>query len=155
MSTKTKYIYGLHAGDGVIRYIGRTGSTPHQRLWGHKSNARTGKTGPLWDWIREHGEDKIKALTLEEFIETEDNTAADRERFHILQHIDSGNLINARTRTGGWGTINRKEPKIEKPHHMLGKTHSDETKDKISEKLRWHAQQKKNREALALPSQPC
>lgn len=143
MSTKVIYIYGLHAGDGVIRYIGRTTLTPHKRLWGHKSDARCGKTRPVHEWIREHGEKAIEAVTLEEFTETEDNTAADREKFHILEHMASGNLLNVHAHTGGFGTINRVEPKIEKPHHMLGRKHSEETKEKMSEKLKWHAERKR------------
>lgn len=145
MSTKLNYIYALHAGDGVVRYIGRTTMAPHRRLLGHKSDARCGKVRPIHEWIREHGEKAIQAITLEEFQETDESTAADREKHHILQHMDSGNLLNVHAHTGGNGTINRKEPKIEKPHHMKGKTHSEETKEKISEKLKWHAEQKRAR----------
>lgn len=144
MSTsQIKYIYGLHAGDGVVRYIGRTSSTPHKRLWGHKSDARVGKTRPIHNWIREHGEECIEAVTLEEFVETANNTAADREKAHILQQLSSGGLLNVHAYTGGSGTINRKEPKEEGPHYMVGTKMSEETKEKISEKQKWHAEQRR------------
>lgn len=56
-------IYGLHAGDGVIRYIGATTQSAKARLQGHRYAARKGikHNEPKQRWVL----DNIDRLTME------------------------------------------------------------------------------------------
>ena len=47
-------VYGLHAGDGLIRYVGQTKWTLKRRLQQHVSAARDGGDWPVCRWIRKH-----------------------------------------------------------------------------------------------------
>lgn len=128
-----KYIYGLHAGDGEVRYVGRT-VDPHTRLRGHRNSPKSA----AYAWAQEIGPKNMQMVILEEFEETLESTAADRELAHILKYMNP-NLLNRSTVTGGHGTINR--PRPPKPvctdHHMTGRHHSEDTKAKIAERVRW------------------
>jgi hypothetical protein len=47
------YIYALADPDThQVRYVGRTGQTPEQRLYNHLGAARRGDDAPVYEWIR-------------------------------------------------------------------------------------------------------
>lgn len=48
-------VYGLHAGDDVIRYIGQTQSHPDDRLRFHRKHSCSDGT-PVQRWVFEHGD---------------------------------------------------------------------------------------------------
>ncbi len=54
-NVKQCMVYGLHAGDGIIRYIGQTQSHPDDRLRFHRKHSRQDGT-PVQRWVFEHGE---------------------------------------------------------------------------------------------------
>ncbi|ASN52504.1 hypothetical protein [Sinomonas sp. R1AF57] len=59
-------IYGLHGGDGVIRYVGQSKAGIAGRLSGHRGTARAGSTQPVHTWMREAGIESVVAVTLHE-----------------------------------------------------------------------------------------
>lgn len=64
--TRIGVIYGLHAGDGVIRYVGKTTQDPPKaRLYEHRTAANGGATPPVYDWIREVGPANVQLQVLE------------------------------------------------------------------------------------------
>lgn len=52
-------IYGLHNGDGVIRYVGLTTVDPARRLSDHRKKAHNSKL-PVYNWMRKHGRKNIQ-----------------------------------------------------------------------------------------------
>lgn len=55
-------VYGLHAGDGIIRYIGQTRSHPDDRLRYHRKHCHQVKT-PVQRWLAQHG-DAVQLVVL-------------------------------------------------------------------------------------------
>lgn len=64
-------IYGLHAGDGVIRYVGKTIGALDTRLRGHRTDAKRGSKLPVHRWMRKHGLPTIRILQLDRVAEGE------------------------------------------------------------------------------------
>lgn len=58
-------IYGLHAGDGVIRYVGATTQNAKIRLQEHISRANSGHPAPVYQWMRETGVHQVATIELE------------------------------------------------------------------------------------------
>lgn len=125
-----KSIYGLHAGDGEIRYVGQTGAPLRTRLSQHKSRSRDPKSD-VHRWIQEIGRDNVEIVLLEECA---DDVAQEREYDYIESLPD---LLN------GWQREmpNWMREKIahsvakhlaENGHPRSGVTLTDETRAKIS-----------------------
>lgn len=83
-------IYGLHAGDGVIRYIGQTIHFD-RRMASHASSARLGRDLPVYRWIRKHGWSSIEVVILHE---VDAGSLNDLEMVEIAKH-DRRVLLNA------------------------------------------------------------
>lgn len=58
-------IYGLHAGDGVIRYVGKTVGALDARLRGHRTDAKRGSKLPVHRWMRKRGLPAIRIMQLD------------------------------------------------------------------------------------------
>ena len=52
-------VYVLHAGDGVIAYVGSTSKNALNRLWEHNYRARSGHSAPVYEWMRSVGLEKV------------------------------------------------------------------------------------------------
>lgn len=59
-------IYGLHSGDGLIRYVGRTIAGAERRLRQHRWDAERGSAYPVHRWMRKQGLDSIVIEVLDE-----------------------------------------------------------------------------------------
>lgn len=117
----TKFIYGLHAGDGQYRYIGRT-NDPAKRLYGHRSDCvSSAKNSAKNIWLREIGPDKIHLDVLLEFEDSVDSPASDLEKEYIDKYMSLGfQLVNVANRTKGSGTENApKTKRYLKGHHTM------------------------------------
>lgn len=62
----TALIYGLHAGDGNIAYVGQTSRRLSQRLAEHRYKARDNSALPVYKWMREVGIKNVQAMPLDE-----------------------------------------------------------------------------------------
>lgn len=58
-------VYGLHSGDGVVRYVGSTTKNSKNRLYEHVYRANSGHTGPVYQWMRAEGVRSIEVVDLE------------------------------------------------------------------------------------------
>lgn len=86
-------MYGLHAGDGVIRYVGQTRTGIYQRLASHRAYARRNEYGPaVYVWMRKHGDMNIEAIVLA--IPANHEEMNQREREEIAKRWTSGLLTN-------------------------------------------------------------
>jgi hypothetical protein len=100
-------IYGLHNGDGVVRYIGQTIQAVSQRLGEHRYAATHDKKYPVYDWMRKYGPNAIALVVLAECPIDELNA---REIALIGSHTnllnvgaggyDRGHNIGNKSRTG-------------------------------------------------------
>lgn len=132
-------IYGLHNGDNVIRYVGRTSRGLDQRLWEHKNNSRLGQRRPVYDWMRKHGADRIQGIVLEVCASAEDTI--DREKFWIVK-LSSNGLMNCHDVLDGVVRIPKdarvkiseslKKYFASEGYPRLGQKHTPETRAKLS-----------------------
>ena len=104
MGKKTHYvIYGLHKGDGVIRYVGRSIHGTN-RLSYHRANARNNNTKmPVHKWMRSVGIDVVVMEILEECLTEAE--LPEREDFWIKElktHVSDGGLNVAIGANGGY-----------------------------------------------------
>lgn len=99
MGTDQGMIYGLHAGDGVIRYVGLTRAGMTRRLARHRQSATRGSDFPVHCWMRKHGVESIVAVEIER---CGSEQLPERERHWIAEIGRSGaKLLNATS--GGEG----------------------------------------------------
>ena len=136
-------IYGLHAGDGVIRYIGYTQKTAEKRLIGHKSKARTGHKTHRDNWMRKAGVDSIEITTLEAHEDVPLWFLLSREVSCIAQGYEDGLDLTNGTEGGTGGqtfewTEERKLSLSERMsgvnNHFYGKQHTPEARAKCGAK---------------------
>lgn len=138
-------VYGIHAGDGVVRYIGITVHNPAHRFNAHKAHAKSGRLDrPFYHWLREHVE-TAGFITLEVCDTDEELWAAERRWIASLP-----GLLNL-TVGGNRGTRHSDESKLKmRDAHRnrtpseaelayrraprIGRPHTDEAKAKIREK---------------------
>jgi hypothetical protein len=106
-------VYGLHNGDGEVRYVGKTVKKLYDRLAAHRNDAKRGVIlRPLTKWMRKHGPENIRIVLLEEFDSREAMNAG--ERFWIAQYYDLGvNLCNVTLGGDGGGRLGSKRSKAE------------------------------------------
>lgn len=139
----TGVIYGLHNGDGRIRYIGYTTQKPQVRLGQHKSDSRVQpKSGrPVLNWIRKYGEDRIEMVVLDT-VRAENKTTLSVVLCAIeIHHIGCAeeygySLLNATA--GGDGVVDpspetrqkMREAKLGKAYHTT--PHTPESRAKMS-----------------------
>lgn len=57
-------IYGLHAGDFRIRYVGKTVADPRARLRQHRTDAKRGSALPVHRWMRKRGLGRVVVVEL-------------------------------------------------------------------------------------------
>ncbi len=72
-------IYGLHAGDHRVRYVGKTVGDPRARLRQHRADANAGSALPVHRWMRKHGLRAIAVVELDRVAETDDWAAIERQ----------------------------------------------------------------------------
>lgn len=154
MKTKTYEVYGLHAGDGVIRYVGLTTTGHKNRLTLHRHVSKKGERDyPVYRWMRKHGEYTVESILLEECSSLEE--VGEREvywiDFHSTHTSNEGGLnvapgghgyYGTDARTGSTHTVEsidkrtgqkRTADQVERLRQgQLGKKLSEETKAKIS-----------------------
>lgn len=90
-------IYGLHRGDGVIRYVGLTTNTAPHRLSQHRTVALRGDRRPLYYWMRKHGPQTIESVVLEIVV---DPTKLDEREIHWISEL--GTFIGLKTERNGF-----------------------------------------------------
>jgi hypothetical protein len=136
-------IYGLHNGDGRIRYVGRTSQPLESRLAQHRSSARGGKDYPVYVWMRKHGPESVQAVVLEECDSLD--TLVLREQYWI-EFYKGRDLTNAASYLDGALSITPeqrarisaglKDYFAKNPSPHIGMKRTPETRAKIAEKAR-------------------
>lgn len=134
-------IYGLHAGDGVIRYIGYTTLTPKQRLGRHLLPSRLVGSSHKVRWILANGRESIKIVVIEYYTDIPLQDLKQREISCIAEARQSGaDLVNGTD--GGEGTMGYVMP-VERRKaigaskvgntYNLGKKRTEEQRKRMSE----------------------
>lgn len=90
-------IYGLHRGDGVIRYVGLTTLTAPHRLSQHRIVANAGLRRPLYYWMRKHGPETIETVVLET---VDDAEQLDEREIYWINEL--GTFIGLKTERNGF-----------------------------------------------------
>jgi hypothetical protein len=136
-------IYGLHNGDGRIRYVGRTSQPLESRLAQHRSSARAGKEYPVYSWMRNHGPENVQAVVLEECDSLD--VLPVREQYWI-EFYKGRDLTNAASYLDGALSITPEQREristslkdyfANNPHPHLGMKRTPETRAKIAAKAR-------------------
>lgn len=131
-------IYGLHSGDGVIRYVGKTSKGARVRLGQHISVATHQPGYPVHRWMRKHGVGTIQ-FTILEVLTTESNSAQREIRW--IEKL--GTLVPAglNVTTGGEGVPGRVVSELNRQRlsvSHLGNTHTTEARAKMSATRKAH-----------------
>lgn len=115
-------IYGLHSGNGVIRYIGQTLQKSERRLAQHRYAANYGNKYPVYVWMRKHGAGVIQVVSLEtcepELLNECEIAWIARLKSRALLNVSIGGYDRSTIRGNTW---------------RLGKKDSDETRQKKRE----------------------
>lgn len=133
------FVYGLHSGDGEIRYVGMS-QQPDTRLRQHRSQAREERgNAAVHKWMRKHGVERIEMSILAECdtfeAQCETECKLIEELPNLLNH-GSGGI--GRPRGAGWSDQERANHERYYREHgspLLGRSPSEETRKKISAKL--------------------
>lgn len=88
---RSTVIYGLHRGDGLIRYVGKTAGEPSARLRAHRRDAKAGSKLPVHRWMRKHGLNAIKILVLDRVADAEPWQQIERT---WITALDDNDLLN-------------------------------------------------------------
>ena len=97
-------VYALHAGDGVVRYVGSTSKNAQNRLWEHIYRARSGHTAPLYCWMREAGLDAVQVTVIARIDDSRLREVL--EAATIAHYISEGcDLLNQMSRDGRPGSM--------------------------------------------------
>lgn len=95
-SNRTCTVYGLSASDepsAVIRYIGQTRAPLPVRLKRHRDRARSGKSAPVWQWMRE-----VEARgAIVEIVALQEQAAWNAAEIAWIARYGLENLLNAQT----------------------------------------------------------
>lgn len=137
------FIYGMHVGDGIYRYVGMTKLSIRERMYNHKHSSLNPKTPVHW-WIRKHGFDSVIVDTLD----TAENLdeLRDLEILWVAKLRGEGfPLLNMTD--GGEGVLNPSEATREKyrlarsgeKNHRWGTTWNENQAAAMSE---WNARRK-------------
>jgi hypothetical protein len=120
-------VYGLRLkGTTEIRYVGYAIKDYTKRLSDHFRDARNGKRGSRFSWIRKHGPDSIESVILEEGIIGDFEYLCYLERYWEVSLRGFGNrLLNDKPCGVGF------PPQIGESNPMYGRNHTQESKDKI------------------------
>lgn len=97
-TTVSGIIYGLHNGDGEIRYIGYTTRTAETRLREHVYASGVKQDRHVYKWMRKHGPENIQIIVLERHDNVELEFIYEREMMHISERTGLTN-----TTVGGEG----------------------------------------------------
>lgn len=90
---KDPAVYGLHAGDGEIRYVGATRGNSKNRLWEHIYRANSGHNAPVYQWMRNVGVRNVEVVDLEKISNLDD--ILEVEASWIKRLVDDGaSLVN-------------------------------------------------------------
>lgn len=83
-------VYGLHAGDGNIRYVGMTTRSIESRFKEHVKLRNSGKKFPVYDWMRKYG-DLVEVIIIESY---KTNDEAKHGEINYIAKIGRENLLN-------------------------------------------------------------
>lgn len=162
---ETGVVYGLHAGDGVIRYIDQT-TRPRHRLYEHRKSSRAGDPRPTYDWTRTVGDKNIVLIVLshimpaEELLDAEARMIKQCEDYGMdltnipekewRRRVASSNTGQRRSaevraamsaaRRGKPGKPKSEEEKERMRQRTLGMKHTEESlaKMRLHQHTRWH-----------------
>lgn len=125
-------IYGLHSGDGVIRYVGQTKQGVAGRLRDHLKSVAKSSQLKAHQWIRECGPEAIRIEVLEE---TDELDQAEKNWIHWAREICSENL---NVSPGGYHDPMASEVSRQKVSTAnLGRTLTLETREKMGAYPPW------------------
>lgn len=127
MLEDTWAIYGLHhVNNPEIRYVGLTTRKCSKRFNDHLSNAMNGIKGSRFSWIRKYGVHNIRMKVLELGIQGDIEYLYYLERYWEISLREFGHrLLNEKPCGVGF------PPQFGEDNPMFGKSHSQESKDKI------------------------
>lgn len=130
-------IYGLHAGDGIVRYIGQTVRPIQQRFIEHVYDSRKGITRPLHNWMRKN-EGLVEYLILEEGVPWNilDRVETDWIAYSRIWGISILNLGNGGVSTAGFIHTPESRQKMSEAKRKLVGTESPRWGVKASPELR-------------------
>ena len=83
-------VYGLHAGDNVIRYVGMTARSAKERFREHIKHRNANKHFPVYDWMRKYG-DEIQIVILQSY---ETRAEASKGEVAFIKELGFDNLLN-------------------------------------------------------------
>ena len=136
--TDLNVIYGLHSGDEVIRYVGKTSKGARVRLGQHISVATHQPGYPVHRWMRKHGVGTIQ-FTILEVLTTESDSA--QQEIQWIEKLGTLVPTGLNVTTGGEGVPGRvvSEPNRQRlSHSHLGNTHTADTRAKMSATRKAH-----------------
>lgn len=125
----TWVIYGLRLkGTKEIRYVGYAIKDYGTRLKDHLRDAGNGKKGSRFSWIRKYGKDSIESVVLEASVVGDFDYLCYLERYWEDSMREFGHrLLNDKPCGIGF------PPQLGEVNPMYGRSHSDETRNKIRE----------------------
>lgn len=128
-------VYGLHAGDNRIRYVGVTTVSLNQRMQSHRGHARSGVATPVYQWFREL-DCKVYVTPLVRFGD-ESRGEADRVEAELIRsgQEQRSDFLN-RTGGGRSGFTHMDVSKKLVDRKLKGRVFSFETRQKMSEAAR-------------------
>lgn len=142
-------VYALHLGDRRYRYVGLTRLGATERLRAHRKHARQGRLdAPVYRWMRKHGWDNVQIEVLEA-VATPAELDACEMRWITALSAAGHDLLNCTAGGRGMRVVSpevraklgaNKLPWSEERralysgsgHHWYGKTHTVETRAKMS-----------------------
>lgn len=128
-------VYGLHAGDGVIRYVGQTSVGLTRRLTTHRCNARGNAHLPVQFWMLKHGLENIEIVELERGDDKDHLNAL--EQFWIAQMRELRPMLNVTAGgDGAGGTKHTEQSKTKISAANKGRVRTTEHRANISKGMR-------------------
>lgn len=131
----SKVVYGLHSGDGVIRYVGITANGVLKRISQHRHRARAGSHYPVSCWMRSHGVASIVGVVLESGLPDLDalNAAEVRWIEELGTHTSRGGMNCTLGGEGTPGHVTSLETREKIRAANTGQTRTEESRQRMRE----------------------
>lgn len=96
---RERVVYGLTVDGTRFAYVGATSQNTKTRLWEHRSRARSGHAGPVYQWMRSVGVENVQIVRLVSVLTGGDLKRAEAET--IACYLEAGHpLVNEISRDG-------------------------------------------------------